>query len=196
MSENSLDGLIAKVKSEAIDKAEEEAKEIIRDAEERASQLIKNAESEKEELLARANEEANQTIEKGKVALGQASRDLEISVKNDFIKLFNAVFKNNIEASFTPELYTEIVKLVVTKIGENTRIELPESISDKVVESIRKQVKDSKIALEVIKNDKLLSGLSISKVDEGWSYDITAEAISDLLSQHLSQKWIDILKHK
>ncbi len=110
--------------------------------------------------------------------------------------MFNAVFKNNIEASFTPELYTEIVKLVVTKIGENTRIELPESISDKVVESIRKQVKDSKIALEVIKNDKLLSGLSISKVDEGWSYDITAEAISDLLSQHLSQKWIDILKHK
>jgi hypothetical protein len=48
----------------------------------------------------------------------------------------------------------------------------------------------------VIKNDKLLSGLSISKVDEGWSYDITAEAISDLLSQHLSQKWIDILKRK
>jgi len=196
MNENSLDGLIAKVKSEAIDKAEYEAQQIINNAKEKAQRLIKNAEAKKETLLNDAQQEAEKVIEKGEVALQQAARDVQISVKNDVLKLFDAVFQANITSSFSPDLYVDVVKQVIDKMGEDTKIALPADLSTTVVESIRKQVAEAKVPAEIIKDKKISSGLSISKSDEGWTYDVSAKAISELMSQHLSQKWLDILNNK
>lgn len=196
MSENSLDGLIAKVKSEAIDKAEQEAQEIINNAKEKAQRLIKTAEDEKETIINNAQQEADEVVTKGEVALKQAARDVKIAVKNDLLQLYDAVFQANIASSFSPDLYADVVKQVIDKIGEDTKIALPEELSDNVVESIRKQVAEAKVSSEIIKDQRLGSGLSLSKTDEGWTYDISPEAISELMSQHLSQRWLDILNTK
>ncbi|WP_422107981.1 hypothetical protein [Winogradskyella sp.] len=196
MSEQTLDGLIARVKSEAIEASENEAKQIIDDAKQKAQQLLSNAETEKETLLANAKVQAEALVEKGKIALNQASRDVQISVKNDIQKLFKLALEANIKDAFTSDLYSSIITQVTNSLGSNVAIALPADTEDQVLKSIQKKVATSQTIPEIIKKEQLLSGLSVTKTDEGWSYDITAEEIASLLSQQLSQKWIEFLNTK
>jgi V/A-type H+-transporting ATPase subunit E len=198
MSDHSLDTFIAKVKSEAIDKAEKEAARILQDAKDKAQLLLDNANAEKDEILAHAKTEAKAIQHKGTIALQQAARDLHIAIKNDLLKLFESVLETKIKKSFTKdkEFYTSIIDKVLDSMGSSVQISLPEDLQDKLVAAIRKKVTKSDKTVHIIQDKKLLSGLSITKTDEGWSYDITAEDIAALLSQHLSQKWIDTLKEE
>jgi len=193
MNDQSLDTFIAKVKSEAIDDAEKEASQILQDAKERAQVLLDNANAEKNEILLKAKTEAEAIQEKGTIALQQAARDLHISIKNDVLKLFKSVLEAEIQASFTSEVYNSAIQKVMDSVGSSVQISLPNDLQDKLISAIRKKVTQSDQTIEIIQDKQLLSGLSIAKTDEGWSYDITAEDIAELLSQHLSQKWNHLL---
>ncbi|WP_299526843.1 hypothetical protein [Winogradskyella sp.] len=196
MSEQTLDGLIAKVKSEAIEASEKEAKQIIDDAKQKAKQIVSEAETEKEALLNDAQTKAEALVDKGKVALNQAARDVQISVKNDIQKLFKSILEDEVKDAFTPDLYTTVISKVMDSLGNNVAIALPADTEDQLIKAIQKKVALSGTAPQIIKKEQLLSGLSVTKTDEGWSYDITAEEVSELLSQHLSQKWVEVLKLK
>lgn len=196
MQNNSLDELIAKVKSEAITNAEKESQRIIDEANKKAAQLLKHAQAEKEQLLAEAKKESDALISKGEIALKQAARDVHIAVKNDLLKLFKSVLEAEVDAAFTPELYTKLIAQITSSIGNNLDITLPATTEDQVVDAIRKKVAESKNSIKIIASEQLLSGLSVTKTDEGWSYDITAEEVAELISQHLSQKWVAILNSK
>lgn len=193
MSDNTLDELIAKVKSEAIDSAEKESQQIIDAAKKKANQLLKNAQAEKTQLLNDAKTEADATIAKGEIALKQAARDVHISVKNDLLKLFKGVLETEVKATFTTDLYSAVITKVIDTVGSNVKLSLPSDIEDQMVTAIQQKVAQSKDTVQILKSEELFSGLSVNKIDEGWSYDITAEEVSDLLSQHLSQKWVAIL---
>jgi len=195
MSEQTLDGLIAKVKSEAIDTAEKEAKQIIDDAKHKAKQLLQNAENDKAQLLTDAKTQANALVDKGKIALNQAARDVQISVKNDIQQLFKSVLETEVASAFTPELYSTVITKVIDSLGSNVAITLPNNLDGQIVKDIQKKVTTSKDTVALIKSEQLLSGLSVTKTDEGWSYDITAEEVSDLLNQHLSPKWVELLNN-
>ena len=196
MSEQTLDGLIAKVKSEAIEAAEKEAKQIINDAKQKAKQQIANAEAEKKQLLNDAHNEAKAIVSKGEIALQQAARDLQISVKNDLLYLFKSVLETEVEGTFSAELYSNVILQITERVGSDTEISLPEATKTEIVDAIRNKVVTSNKTIDIIQAKQLLSGLSITKTDEGWRYDITAEEIADLLSQHLSQKWVALLNIK
>ena len=196
MSEQTLDGLIAKVKSEAIEASEKEAKKIIDNAKQKAQQIMSKAEEDKKLLLKDAKADAESLIEKGKIALKQAARDVQISVKNDIQKLFKSVLEAEVDDAFTTELYTKVIFKIIDNLGQNTTIALPEDLQDQMVKSIQKSVTASNSAIEILKKNNLLSGLSVMKTDEGWSYDITAEEIADLLSLQLSPKWVELLNNK
>jgi F0F1-type ATP synthase membrane subunit b/b' len=196
MSEQKLDALIAKVKSEAIEAAEKEAKEIINDAKQKAKQGLANAEAEKIKLLNNAHIEAKAIMNKGEIALKQAARDLQISIKNDLLKLLKSVLEAEVEGTFTADLYSKIILQITESVGNNTEISLPETTKTEIVDAIRKNVAASKNTVDIIKSKQLFSGLSITKKDEGWRYDITAEEITNLLSKHLSKKWLVLLNSK
>ena len=196
MSEQTLDGLIAKVKSEAIEAAEKEAKQIINDAKQKAKQQIANAEAEKKQLLNDAHNEAKAIVSKGEIALQQAARDVQISVKNDLLYLFKSVLETEVEGTFSAELYSNVILQITERVGSDTEISLPEATKTEIVDAIRNKVVTSNKTIDIIQAKQLLSGLSITKTDEGWRYDITAEEIADLLSQHLSQKWVALLNIK
>ncbi|MBT8270433.1 MAG: hypothetical protein KJO25_00165 [Bacteroidia bacterium] len=196
MSDNTLDELIAKVKSEAIDSAEKESHRIIEEAKQNAQQLLRNVEAEKDQLLNDAQSEADAILNKGKIALQQAARDVHISVKNDLLKVFRSVLETEVAASFTPELYTSVIKKIIDTLGGNTNITLPDKMEDQLIDAIRTKVAQPGKNIGISKDEQLFSGLSITKTDEGWSYDITAEEVSELISQNLNRKWVDILNEK
>lgn len=195
MSEHTLDALIAKIKSEAIEASEKEAKKIVEDAKQKAQQIITKAETDKKILIANAEKQAEGLIEKGKIALNQAARDVQILVKNDIHKLLKAVLEVQVKEAFTEDLYTNVILKLMDNLGETTVIALPSDLADQMVKSIQKRVAESKSTEKIIKKNDLLSGLSVINTDEGWSYDITAEEVAGLLSQHLSPKWAKLLKN-
>ncbi|MFD1615320.1 hypothetical protein [Gelatiniphilus marinus] len=193
MQNNTLDELIAKVKSEAIDNAEKESQRIINEAKQKAAQLLNHAQTEKQQLLNAAKKESEALLNKGEIALKQAARDVHITVKNDLLKLFKSVLEAEVKGTFTIELYTKVILQITKSIGNNLAITLPASIENQMVEAIRKKVAESNNSIKIIESEQLLSGLSVAKTNEGWSYDITAEEVAALLSQHLSKKWVAIL---
>ena len=193
MSENSLDGLIAMVKSEAIDKAEQEAQEIIERAQEKAAKVIKKAELQRDEMLEKAKTTSNELVEKGEIALKQAARDVNLSLKDDIIQLLKSVLEVNIEKAFSKDVYVSVIEEFTKTLKGNLSIALPEKLENQLIDAVRQEVAQNHKTATIIKDQKLLSGLSVKQTDEGWSYDITAKEITELLARNLSQRWMTIL---
>lgn len=194
MSDKTLDKLIAQLKSEAIDTAEKAAQKIVEVAKVKAQSIIKNAEEERLEILSEAKKEAEDTINKGESALKQAARDLNVTVKNDLRKLFEAVFEKEVDKSFTPDIIKTAVLKVIDTVGNDIEIKLPDTMKQEVFNAIHKQLQTSITSVSILKDENLLNGLSITKTNQGWSYQITPEEITKLLNKNLSGKWIEILK--
>ncbi|MFQ3579475.1 MAG: hypothetical protein SNJ71_04975, partial [Bacteroidales bacterium] len=93
MNDNNLNQLIAQIKSEAIDAAEIEAKNIVEKAKQEANAIIDQANKQKNEIIAAAQKEATQIVENGKAVLKQASRDMVLSVQNQILDICKKVFE-------------------------------------------------------------------------------------------------------
>jgi len=196
MSEQTLDKLIATLKSEAIEAADKEANEIVKNARQQAKKITQEAEAKKSELLNQAKKEAQATRSKGEAALKQAARDLSISVQNDLLKLLKATLEREVAATFTPDLMEKAVLKVIENVGAGAALQLPDTMHVALAEKIQKRLQESNSLEAITKDASLLHGFTVTKTDDGWSYLISPEAVADLLSEHMSPKWINMLKNE
>jgi cell division septum initiation protein DivIVA len=194
MSEKSLDQLIASLKSEAIEAAEKESNEILEEARSQAQKILKEAEKTRKQILMEAENEAQATIQKGESALQQAARDLYIALRNDLLQLFNAVLEKEIHTAFTPDLLKSAVAKVIENIGSEVELKLPADFEKELADYIHKRLQSSD-PVSIIKEDSLLKELTITKTDQGWSYEISPEEIAGLLQSRLIGKWAEVLKN-
>ena len=196
MSETTLDKLIATLKTEAIDAADNEAKQIVEKAQAKAQKIVDGAESKSKELLHHAQKEAEATLNKGEAALKQAARDLTVSVRNELLKLLKAALEREVETNFTPELMEKAVLKVIENVGSGIALQLPETMEAQLAKKIQKRLQDSDNLDSVTKDAHLLNGFTVTKTDQGWSYQISPEEVAELLNAHLSPKWVQILKNE
>ena len=196
MSEQTLDKLIATLKSEAIETADKEAKQIVENAREKAQKILKEAEAKRAALLNNAEKEAKATLDKGEGALKQAARDLTASVHNDLLKLLKATLEQEVATTFTPDLTEKAVLKVIENVGTGASLQLPENMDASLAENIQKRLQESDSLEAISKDPTLLHGFTITKTSEGWSYQISPKAITDLLYEHLSTTWVNVLKNE
>jgi len=194
MSEQSLDKLIDTLKTEAIEAAEKQEKDILDRARAKAEQIVREAEAHKEEILAAARQEADAIIHKGEHALTQAARDVVLRVQNDLRKLFGSVLERDIQSAFDGDLLKKAILQVLDNIDSEVTIQLPPDLEDELTDFIQKQVQSSGDLAEVTTDDSLVRGFSIKKTDQGWSYQVTPEEVSAILTDHLSHKWASIIQ--
>ncbi|MDE3743479.1 hypothetical protein [Maribacter polysaccharolyticus] len=196
MSEKTLDKLIVTLKTEAIEAADKEAKQIVEKAHKEAQRILKEAEEQKEELLVKADKEAQAIYGKGESALKQAARDLTISVRNDLLKLLKTALEREVESNFTPDLMERAILKVVGNIGSGVALKIPENMKKELADKIQERLRTSGNLDTLTKDPNLPNGFVVTKTDQGWSYRISAEAVAELLNGHLSPKWINILKNE
>lgn len=196
MSEQSLDKLISTLKSEAIEAAEKKEKEIIDRAKAKAEKIVREAESNKEQLLSEAEKEAEDIIKKGESALVQAARDVVLRVQNDLRKLFASVLEKDIQAAFDPDLVKKAVLQVLENLDEEIAIRIPPQLESELTDYIQKQVQASGNLATIAADDSLIRGFSVKKTKQGWSYQVTPEEVSTILSDHLSRKWASIIQNE
>lgn len=196
MSEKTLDKLIVTLKTEAIEAADKEAKQIVEKAHKEAQRILKEAEEQKEELLVKADKEAQAIYGKGESALKQAARDLTISVRNDLLKLLKTALEREVESNFTPDLMERAILKVVGNIGSGVALKIPGNMKKELADKIQERLRTSGDLDTLTKDPNLPNGFVVTKTDQGWSYRISAEAVAELLNGHLSPKWINILKNE
>jgi len=195
MSEKSLDQLIESIKSEAIESANKESKQILADANAKAERILKNAEDQRNQIIDDANSEAEAIVKKGESALQQAARDLNVAVRNDLIGLLSAVLDKQVSNEFSPDLVKTAILKVIENVGSNVELRLSEEFESELAQYVHSELQNSKDLVSLKKDAGILSGLAISNTNEGWSYEITPEQVAGLLREHLTGQWVNLLKN-
>ena len=194
MSEHSLSNLIDSLKSEAIEAADREAEEILEKARARAATIISDAELKSKERLAAAEQEAKDIIHNGKNALAQAARDVELGVQHDLRKLLSALLEKEVKSEFTPDLIKNATLRVIGNVGSMVTLVVPPEMEEELTDYLQAQLQEDETLPTITQDENLLHGLTVEKTGHGWSYQITPEEISALLSEQLSSKWAELIK--
>lgn len=194
MGKQTLDTLIDKIKSEAIEAAEHKATEILDRASMEAQNITTEAEAKREALLFGADKEAQATLAKGEIALKQAARDLIISVRNDLLELLKKLLEQEVEDNFTPDLMEKAILIIMENMGSGTELRLSEDMESELAEKVRRRLQQSETPNSISMDSALPKGFSVAKTEEGWSYHISSKELADLLNDHLSPKWVEILE--
>ena len=195
MSEKSLQQLIESIKSEGIAAADKASAEILAKAKQEAEDMVRLAEEKRDRILAKANEEARDIIEKGEAAFTQAGRDYGISVRNDVLKIFEAVLGKEVKRTLSEDLVKQAIMEVVKNVGKPVEVKLSPDLAKDLANYIHSQSHSDQIK-DIIEDEDLLDGFVISQTEEGWSYTISAEDVASALQSHLNPHWVDILNKK
>lgn len=196
MGDKNLERLIETIKREAIEAADRKVSEMLENAEREANDIIKSAKAKKASLIEEAEKRAESTLSKGQNALNQAVRDLSIMLHNDVNQLFKSVLQQEVDASFTPDLVKSAVLKILEQMGTKSEVQLPASLKNEVAAYIQKQLQHTKDLTKISTNTALVKGFIIANEEEGWSYQITPEEVTELIYSQLSNQWKMILNSK
>jgi V/A-type H+/Na+-transporting ATPase subunit E len=193
-----LAGVIEKIKSEGVEKADLKALEIIQEAEQKAKDILKKAEEQKKEMIEEGQKEIESFGINADKEMRQASRKVTIALKAQIIALFDRLIKNEVKEQMTPNMLKElIVKVVLQSAGSKT-VDLEILLNEKDQEVLSQ-------TLNAALKEKIEKGITIktaSAIEKGFRigtkgtnlyYDFTDEAIAETFHFYLSKKVKDIL---
>lgn len=193
MSDVSLDKLIESIKEDAIASATKESDRILADAKEKAGAIINEARSEKQRILDEAETEANGLISKGESTLRQAARDMQTVMRNDILKLLGRALDAKLAVSFNADVLKRAIEQILSQVGQDVEMKISPDLETELAAYIRNELKVDAGQVVTTRDPSLLNGVKLIKTQEGWSYDITAEEVGQLLKSHLTDQWISIL---
>ena len=115
-----VQGLLEKIHSDGIAKAEQEKEAILNAAKQEAAEIVAAAKAEAETLMRNARSEAEADQRKASETIRQAARDTVISLKTDLLSRLNAVVKNCVGEAMTPEVMEQIILKMAEAYGKST----------------------------------------------------------------------------
>ena len=98
------------------------------------------------------------------------------------------------EENFTPDLMEKAIVIIMENMGSGTELRLSEDMETELAEKIRRRLQQSDTSNSISMDSALPKGFSVAKTEEGWSYHISSKELADLLNDHLSPKWVEILE--
>ena len=112
------------------------------------------------------------------------------------LQLLKAVLERDVKASFTPELLESAVVKVIENIDSEVELKLSSDFEASLADNIQQRLQKADSLIGITKDSSLSKSLIITKKDQGWNYQISPEAVTELLAMHLSNKWLEILNGK
>jgi V/A-type H+-transporting ATPase subunit E len=188
-----LQYLINKIKAEAVDKAEAEAKTIVLEAKEKAAQLVKEAEAAASAKLAKADTDSKAYAERSAKTLEQAARDVVLSVSQGVQKAVLAVLALNVDKALTTELVQQLLlTLASSNAGKATTVSLSPNDEKNLASFISGEFQKKLGAGVAIQSDSgIVHGFRLSfengKVSQEWTNEAIADALSAILRPTLAK---------
>ena len=197
-----LQGLLERIQSQGLKKAEEERDKILSEAKQQASEIVAKAESEAESLRTKAREDAESAEKRAHATIKQAARDIVLSLKEDLLSRLRRLVAENVGEAMTPEVMGGIIKEMVAgfasrKGGDNPGLEL--LVARKDVEAMEKLLRGS-LAKDIRDNPELISGqgfssgLKIGFKGEDLFIDVSDDAIGAMICKYVGPKLASIIE--
>jgi V/A-type H+-transporting ATPase subunit E len=193
-----LKELIDRIKSEGIETAEEQARNIVEEAEKKAKQIIAEAEKEADGLRRQAEEDAARREQTARESIRQAGRDLIISLQKKLQSLFDAVIYTETAGALQGEGLQKAIKELMDHWNEDVS-DLRLLVAEKELQKLEKGLRD-KLSVLLSKGMELKplanveAGFHVSYKDGSAYFDFTAEGIAEILSEFLNPKLAELLK--
>lgn len=195
-----IQGLLNRIQSDGIEKAEAEKKRILDEAKQQAEAIISQAKADAAEIVKDAKAEAEVSESKGKAAVKQAARDVLLSLQADLQKRLDGIVRDSLGQAITPEVMGQIVLKMAEKYlsQENCdTIELLLSPSDAAaLEAGLKAglLADLKAKPEIQISSNLSSGLKIGVKGSDLFFDFSDDALTEVICSYAGPKLAAAIK--
>lgn len=194
-----LQQLLDAIRTQGVEKAEQEAEVILERAREEAAKILAEANVEAETILGNAKEETARLERSGKESLKQAGRDLILNLFEQVKKVFESIIREKIEDKMDG------------KIIETSIVDLIKNWNERRTNDLAVLMKEEDLGLLSSTfygalADELRNGLKlkpVSGIDAGFRisqdngalyYDFTAETIAELIAGFLNPSLAGILR--
>lgn len=196
-----LQGLLDRIRSEGVERAEAEAARIIAQAEARAVGIVAEAEEQAAALRRSAEADAVAAAERGQTALEQAGRDFLLSLEKSVEAVLRETLCETVAEALTPGVMTEILVRLADAYAAHdmneSRVDVLLSPEDRdavgaiVLEKYRDLVRQG---LTLRPDERVDGGFKVSFVDYHLYHDFSAEALAEALAPVLKPPLCDIVK--
>ena len=184
-----VQGLIEKVRTEAVEQARQAAAAVATKARTDAEQTVAEARAEADRIVQQARAEAGKLQENSRQALRQAARDAELMLKERVTALFDRVFRRQVGAALTPEALAALIQQVVAQWTREGRVEVTVSETDRkgleslLLAGLQYELKGT---VTVRASQAVAKGFRIELKGGGVYYDFTDTTIADTLKAFIS----------
>ncbi len=195
-----LQELIAQIKKDGVQAAENEATAIVNDAKAQAEKILADAKAKAEDILANAKSENERMVKSGEYAIRQAGRNLLLSFRESVARELKVLVGETVTDVYHAETFAGLVAKAVEGFAakpetENIAVILNSDDVQLLEQTVLSGLKDKLgkgITLKA--NDTFDGGFRIAVNENGAYYDYSAEAVADMLSNYLTPKVTALLK--
>jgi V/A-type H+-transporting ATPase subunit E len=199
--EEQLQSLLDRIRSEGVERAQDEAASIASQAEERARRIVADAEAQADALRRKAEDDAAASVRRGEQALEQAARDFLLSLQRSVEAVLRQSLSETVAAALTPEtmsgMLLRLAEAYAAHDMNESRVDVllsPEdrdAVGDLVMEKYRELVRHG---LTLRPDERTEAGFKVSFVDSSLYHDFTAEALADALAPVLKPALSDMVR--
>ena len=191
-----LQGLLDKIQSEGIAKAEAEKNAVIESAKAESAKIIENAKKEAAEIIRKAEENAEMSRTKGAAAIQQAARDVIIALRADMENRLKKLVSDCLGEAMTPELMGKIILEMVKAYREkdpNGEATVELLLQQKDAAALEKYLKsgvlkDLKANPSISVGGDFSSGLQLGFKGEDVFLDFSDDALTDVICAYVGPK--------
>ncbi len=195
-----LQDLIAQIKKDGVDAAQNQAEAILKTAKDEAERIISDAKAQADKIMLNAKTENERTVKSGEDAIRQAGRNLLISFRESVTRELATIVGENVSAVYSSDTLSQLVIKAVEGWTERPGAEeisviLNSEDLNQLETTIREALKAKMLTGITLKaNDNFDGGFRICVNDSGAYYDYSKEAVTEMLSNYLSPKITSLLK--
>ena len=193
--------LIDKIKTDGVEAASAEAKEIKQTAKNEAKRIIEEAELKARQMIADADQETKKMRESAEISLKQSSRDMLLSLRKKIETILNRIIHEEVSGSLKSEQLAELIGLVIEKALDQkeefdaVQVALSkndlEHIEKGFVAKLQRKLKEP---IEFKASDDIGGGFTISFDGGKSSFDFSDESLAQYLSRFLNSQVAKIVK--
>ena len=195
-----LQELIAQIKKDGVQAAENEAAAIVNDAKAKAEKIVADAQAQADSILANAKTENERMVKSGEDAIRQAGRNLLLSFRESVARELKALVGETVTGAYSSQAFAAlIVKAVEGWVAhpetDDVTVILNSNDAEKLEQIVLLGLKE-KLGKGVTlrANDTFDGGFRIAVNESGAYYDYSAQAVVDMLSNYLTPKVTALLK--
>lgn len=200
--ESKLQELTNKLYNEGVEKANQEAEQILNDAKNEAEKKKNDAQKEAEEIINNAKHESEELKKNVKSEIDLAAKQTLREVRKQITEMITAdVIKDPVKESlndteFVKKMIETMIKNWNPQSGEavNISVLVPENMQKELKEYLEKKAaKDLNAGIEVKVSDRMKGGFSIGPADGSYKISFSDKDFENFFKSYLRPRTVEML---